>query len=69
MTLNKCFIDMRQNICMEIVMILTEDTDDIIIEPRHEISNDVVCETSKGSDQSAHMLSLIRAFASHLNIV
>ena len=33
-------------------------------EPRHEISNNVVCATSKGSDQPAHMRSLIRAFAS-----
>ena len=40
-----------------------------IIEPQHEISNNVVCATSKGSDQSAHMRSLIRAFASGLNIL
>ena len=37
-------------------------------EPRHEISNNVVCATSKGSDQPAHTRSLIRAFASRLNI-
>ena len=36
-------------------------------EPRHEISNNVVCATSKGSDQPAHTRSLIRAFASRLN--
>ena len=36
-------------------------------EPRHEIANNIVCATSKASDQSAHMLSLIRAFANHLN--
>ena len=30
-------------------------------EPHHEISNNVVYETSKGSDQPAHMCSLIRA--------
>ena len=36
--------------------------------PRHEISNIVVCATSKGSDQPAHMRSLIRVFASRLNI-
>ena len=35
--------------------------------PRHEISNNVVCATSKASDQPAHMRSLIRAFASRLN--
>ena len=38
-----------------------------IYEPRHEISNNVVCATCKGSDQPVHMHSLIRAFASHLN--
>ena len=37
-------------------------------EPRHEISNNMVCATSKGSDHHAHTRSLIRAFASHLNI-
>ena len=40
-----------------------------ITEPRHEISNNVVCATSKGSDQPAHTRSLIRAFASRLNIL
>ena len=40
-----------------------------LYELRHEISNNVVCETSKGSDQPAHMHSLVRAFASHLNIL
>ena len=38
-------------------------------EPRHEISNKVVCATSKASDQPAHTRSLIRAFASRLNIL
>ena len=41
----------------------------IIIEPRNEISNKVVCATNKASDQPAHMHSLIRAFASRLNIL
>ena len=36
-----------------------------IYEPRHEISNNVVCATSKTSDQPAR----IRAFASRLNIL
>ena len=36
-------------------------------EPQHEISNNVVCGTSKGSDQPAHTCSLIRVFASTLN--
>ena len=40
-----------------------------IIEPPHEIYNIVVCATSKGSDQPAHMCSLIIAFASRLNIL
>ena len=39
------------------------------IEPRHEISNNVVCVTSKASDQPAHTCSLIRAFASRLKIL
>ena len=38
-------------------------------EPVHEISNNVVCVTSKASDQTAHMHSLIRAFASSLSIL
>ena len=39
----------------------------LIIEPVHEISNNVVCATSKASDQPAHTRSLIRAFASRLS--
>ena len=35
----------------------------ILNEPVHEISNNLVCATSKGSDQPA-----IRAFASRLSI-
>ena len=38
-------------------------------EPRHEISNNVVRATSKASDQPAHTRSLIRTFASRLNIL
>ena len=38
-------------------------------EPVHEISNNVVCATSKASDQPAHTHSLIRAFASRLSIL
>ena len=41
----------------------------IIYEPRHEVSNKVVCAISKGSDQPAHTRKLIRAFASRLNII
>ena len=32
------------------------------------MSNNVVCATSKGSDQRAHTHSLIRAFATHLTV-
>ena len=38
-------------------------------EPRHDSSNNMVCATSKGSDQPAHTRSLIRDFASHLKIL
>ena len=37
--------------------------------PQNEISNNVVCATTKGSDQPAHMRSLIRVFTSRLTIV
>ena len=40
-----------------------------IFKPRHEISNNVLCATSKASDQPAHTRSLIRAFACRLNIL
>ena len=36
---------------------------------RNEISNNLVCATSKGSDQPMHTRSLIRAFASRLDIL
>ena len=39
------------------------------IKSQHEISNNVVCATSKGSDQPAHTRSLIRAIARRLNIL
>ena len=38
-------------------------------EPRHEIFNNVVCATSKASDQPAHTRSLIRVFSSRMNIL
>ena len=37
-------------------------------EPQHEITNNVVCATNKASDQPAHTRSLIRVFATRLNI-
>ena len=45
------------------------NSSDKLIEPRHEISNNVVCATSKAADQHAQRRSLIRAFASRLNIL
>ena len=52
---------------------VTTDTRELdilmLFEPGHDISNNMVCATSKGSDQPAHMRSLIRAFASHLSIL
>ena len=41
----------------------------LVIGPVHEISINVVCATSKGSDQPAHTRSLIRAFDSLMNIL
>ena len=38
-------------------------------EPVHEISNNVVCATSKASEQPAHTRSLTRAFTSRLSIL
>ena len=38
-------------------------------EPVHEIFNNVVCATSKASDQPARTRSLIRNFASRLSIL
>ena len=38
-------------------------------EPWYEISINVVCATSKGSDQPAHTRNLTRALASRLNIL
>ena len=41
----------------------------LAFEPVHEISINVVCATSKASDQPAHTRSLIRVFASRLDIL
>ena len=37
--------------------------------PQYEIPNNVVCASTKGLDQPAHMCSLIRAFASRLKTI
>ena len=36
---------------------------------QYEISNNVVCASTKGLDQPVHMCSLIRAFASRLKTI
>ena len=51
------------------IMMIPEDCFCQKHEPVHEISNNVVCATSKASDQPAHTRSLIRAFASRLSIL
>ena len=47
----------------------SNQTNKQLTEPCDEISNNVICATSKGSDQAVHMCSLIRAFADRLNIL
>ena len=37
--------------------------------PKYEISNNVVCASTKGLDKSVHLHSLIRAFASRLKTI
>ena len=51
------------------VNVFVRDIVSLTCEPLHEISNNVVCATNKGSDQPVYMRSLIRAFASRLNIL
>ena len=52
------------------MMMMSLDHDiELPYQPWQEISNNVVCKTSKASDQPAHTRSLIRAFASRLNIL
>ena len=55
-----------QRDCLLVIWVITPKL--MLFEPRHEISNNVVRATSKASDQPAHTRSLIRAFASRLNI-
>ena len=40
----------------------------VLNEPRHEICNNLVCATTKASDQPAYMLSLITSFASSMSL-
>ena len=41
----------------------------IIIEPRHEISNNVVCATSKGSDQLKYFMTVKLLTGHHLEFL
>ena len=54
---------------MENYPVCVEVRENLVNEPWHEISNNVVCATSKASDQPAHMRSLIWGFACLLNII
>ena len=47
--------------CLQIFFDYMKSELESIYEPQHVISNNVVCATSKGSDQTSHMRSLIRA--------
>ena len=53
---------LEQSFCITTVDCLSMNLNNHIIEPWHEISNNVVCATCKASDQPARMHSLIRAF-------
>ena len=55
--------------CFKVVCMTSLSESPCLIEPQHEIPNNVVCATSKGSDQPVHTRSLIRAFACRLNIL
>ena len=53
-----------------VIRVFTGKTGKLLwFESVHEISNNMGSATSKGSDQPAHMPSLIRAFACRLNIL
>ena len=49
-----------------VALVLTINTN-LAFEQLHKISNNVVCATSKASNQPVHTRILIRAFASRLN--
>ena len=57
------------HVIIKVLILKLAPTAAATFEPQHEISNKVVCATSKGSDQPAHTHSLIKAFASRLNIL
>ena len=59
----------RLFIVSKMVLFQIEYKHDVQYEPRHEIFKNMLCATSKASDQPAHTLSLIRAFASRFSIL
>ena len=64
------FFQLQRTLLLNKIRLHGTPTIDILLyEPVHEIFNNVVCATSKGSDQPAHTRSLIRAFASRLSIL
>ena len=66
----KAFYHGFHTVCASNALIVSDlNSVDKIYEPRHEISNNEVCATSKASDQPVHMPNLIRAFASRLNVL
>ena len=54
---------------VSVMEMTSNDNNSDSFEPRHDISNYVVCAFSKASDQPAHTRGLIRAFSSRLNIL
>ena len=53
----------------KLILLVIYTSERFLNEPVHEISNNVVCVTSKASDQPAHTRSLIKAFACRLSIL
>ena len=66
--LSRILGEMSQNLLFAAVVTGTLRVKELF-EPVHEISNNVVCATTKASYQPVHTRSLIRAFASRLSIL
>ena len=64
-----CAIFQGYCVCANILYDFVYGFVQITNKPRHEISNNMVCATTKGSGQPAHTRSLIRVFASRLNML
>ena len=62
-------VKLSDYICTSALEIISISANYQIIEPVHEISNNVVCATIKASDQPTHTRSLIRAFSIPLSIL